>query len=183
MMVSNQCWSDYYTASLYHQIPGITPAGMINFVSNCSGSRASDKCITINSGFLDLIEPHDSVLADKGFISLIEELTLHHANLLVPPGRHGIAHMTASDVQKTKEIANRRIYVEQAVRRFKFFRLMKFEVPVTVCQHLHDILKIVLAYTIFIHLFLGMIEKKMMRNLFPFKNNYQVYSNMHFKIL
>lgn len=79
----------------------------------------------------------------KDSSSLIEELTLHHANLLVPPGRHGLAQMTASDVQKTKEIANRRIYVEQAIRRFKFFRLLKFEVPVTVCQHLDDILKIV----------------------------------------
>ncbi|XP_062572932.1 uncharacterized protein LOC134234895 [Saccostrea cucullata] len=143
MMVSNQCWSDYkhhYTAKF---LVSITPAGMINFVSNCWGGRASDKCITINSGFLDLIEPHDSVMADKRFSSLMKELTLSQANLLVPPRRHGIAQMTAYDVQKTKEIANRRIYVEQAIRRIKFFRLLKFEVPVTICQHLDDILKIV----------------------------------------
>lgn len=82
-------------------------------------------------------------MADKGFSSLIEALTLHHANLLVPPGRHGIAPMTASNVQKTKEIAKRRIYVEQAIRHIKFFRLLKFEVPVTVCQYLDGILKIV----------------------------------------
>lgn len=82
--VSNQCWSYYthhYTSKF---LVSITPAGIINLVSNCWGGIAIDKCITINSGFLGLIEPHDSVMADKGFSSLIDELTLHHANLLVP---------------------------------------------------------------------------------------------------
>lgn len=131
MTVSNQCWSDYKHKFTAKFLVSITPAGMINSVSNCRGGRASDKYITINSGFFHLIEPHDSVMADKGFSSLIEALTLHHANLLVPPGKHGIAQMTASYVQKTKEIAKRRIYVEQAIRHIKFFRLLKFEVPVT----------------------------------------------------
>lgn len=126
MTASNQHWSEYKHSFTTKFLIIITPAGMINFVSNCWGGRTSDKCITINPRFLDLIEPHDSVMADKGFSSLLEELTLHHANLLVPPGRHDMAQMTASDVQKTKAIANKRIHVEQAIRRIKFFCLLKF---------------------------------------------------------
>lgn len=98
MTVSKQCWGDYkhhYNAKF---LVSFTPAGMVTFVSNSWGGRSSDKCITINFGFLDLIEPHDSVMADKGFRRLIEELTLYHAHLLVPPDRPGIAQMTASDV-------------------------------------------------------------------------------------
>jgi hypothetical protein len=43
-------------------------------------------------------------MADKGFSCLIEELTVSHANLLVPPGRRGLAQMTALDVQKQKRL-------------------------------------------------------------------------------
>ncbi|KAK3092726.1 hypothetical protein FSP39_006615 [Pinctada imbricata] len=148
MMEQNQCWSDYkhhYTNTEKESkfLVSITPAGMINFVSNCWGGRVSDKCMTLKSGFLDIIEPYDAIMADKGFSSLIEEVTLLRVHLLVPPGRHGMAQMTSCDVQKTKDIANRRIYVEQAIRRIHFFRMLKFEVPVTICQHLDDVLRIV----------------------------------------
>lgn len=51
--------------------------------------------------------------------------------------------MPASDVQKTKEIAKRRKYVEQVIRRIILFRLLNFGVPVTVCKNKDDILKTV----------------------------------------
>ena len=115
---------------------------MINFVSECWGGRASDKIITNQSGFLDLIEPYDSVLADRGF-PIREELTLKRATLLIPPGRRGVSQMSTADVQLTKNIANRRIYVEQAIRRMKCFRILKYEIPISLMHHLDDIVKTV----------------------------------------
>ena len=141
----NQCWSDYkhhYTAKF---LVSINPSGMINFVSECWGGRTSDKHITLHSGFMDIVEQYDCVMADKGFSNLLQEFTLLHATLLTPPGRHGASQMPARDVTKTKEIANRRIFVEQAIRRMKFFRILKYECPLTLCQHLDDILKIICA--------------------------------------
>lgn len=53
------------------------------------GGRVSDKVITNQSGFLDVVEPYDTVLADRGF-PIREELTLKRARLLIPPGRNGV---------------------------------------------------------------------------------------------
>ena len=68
-------------------------------------------------------------MADKGFSNLLHDFTLLHATLLTPPDRHGVGQMPANDVAKTKEIANRRIFVEQAIRRMKYFRILKVEIP------------------------------------------------------
>lgn len=49
--------------------------------------------------------------------------------------------MSTCDVKKLKNIANRRIYIEQAIRRLKYFRILKYELPVTLNQHLDYIMK------------------------------------------
>ena len=49
----------------------ITPSGAVSFLSAGWGGRASDKEITLNSGFLDKVTFGDHVLAGRGF--LVEE--------------------------------------------------------------------------------------------------------------
>ena len=45
-----------------------TPSGHISFVFDVWGGRASDKNITLHSGFLEKINSGDLVLAARGFI-------------------------------------------------------------------------------------------------------------------
>ena len=68
-------WSDYKHHNTIKFLIGISPSGFITFLSDCYGGRASDKFITSDSGFYDLIERDDEVMADKGF-QIKEELLL-----------------------------------------------------------------------------------------------------------
>lgn len=139
--MQSQTWSDYKHHHTGKFLLSINPSGLINFVSKCWGGRTSDKYITNHCGFLDILEPLDTVMADRGF-QIRDELTLHQSYLLVPPGRRGACQMSNQEVKKTKQIANRRIYIEQAIRRVKCFRILKHELPITLVPHLDDIVQI-----------------------------------------
>ena len=45
----------------------ITPNGMISFLSRCWGGHVSNKVLTQQSGFLNMLEHGDTVFADRGF--------------------------------------------------------------------------------------------------------------------
>ena len=50
--------------------------------------------------------------------------------------------MTAADVAKTGAVANRRIYVEQAIRRLKCYKFLQNEVQITLLHVLDDAMMI-----------------------------------------
>jgi len=79
--------------------------------------------IVQKSGFLDLIEPYDLVMADRGF-TIREELLFRMASLSIPPASAGLTQMSAENVLKTKRIANARIHVERAINRIKWYKLL-----------------------------------------------------------
>ena len=63
-----QTWSNYKHHNTIKYLIGITPAGAISFLSEgWGGGLVSDKQITIDSEFLDKIEPTDVILADRVF--------------------------------------------------------------------------------------------------------------------
>ena len=61
-----QTYSNYKTHKTVKFLVGITPSGAVTFLSKCWGGRATDKCITMTGGFLTLLEPGDTILADRG---------------------------------------------------------------------------------------------------------------------
>lgn len=103
----------------------------------------SDKVITSQSDFLDLIEPYDAVLADRGFFPISEELTRKRATLVIPQGQNGVNQITISDVYLTKAVANRPIYIKQAFLLIECFRILQYQVSQSLIYHLDDIIKII----------------------------------------
>lgn len=45
---------------------GITPFGTISFLLKCWGGKVSDKMLTNESGFFNMLEYGDVILADRG---------------------------------------------------------------------------------------------------------------------
>ncbi|KXJ11353.1 hypothetical protein AC249_AIPGENE26518 [Exaiptasia diaphana] len=137
-------WSEYKHHYTCKVLVAITPTGAISYVSPSYGGRASDAHIVRNCGFLNLIEPYDEVMADRGF-KIKEDLMMSMATLCIPPSCAASMQMLPSDVRKTSNIANVRIYVEQAIGRVKLFRILKHELPITLLPLVDDIVRVCCA--------------------------------------
>ena len=73
-------WSDYKKHNTVKFLIGISPTGFITFLSDCYGGRASDQFICKDSGFYELLDPYDEIMADRGF-QIREELLLQFCTL------------------------------------------------------------------------------------------------------
>ena len=84
-----QTYSNYKSPNTIKCLISITPSGGISFLSASWGGKASDKLITLNSGFLDMLSPGDCVLADRGFL-VEEELATVNAVSRIPARKKAI---------------------------------------------------------------------------------------------
>ena len=60
-------WSEYKHHCTFKFLVAITPNDAISWVSPGYGGMATDICIVRDSGFLDILEPYDTIMADHGF--------------------------------------------------------------------------------------------------------------------
>ena len=72
----SQTYSQYKSHNTAKGLVGISPSGMITFISHLYGGHVSDKAITQSCGLIDLLEAGDVVMADKGFD--IQDLLVSH---------------------------------------------------------------------------------------------------------
>ena len=125
-------WSEYKHHYTFKVLVAITPNGAVSYESPAYGGRATDIFIMKDSGFLNLLEPYDEVMADRGF-KIREELMMRMSTLRIPPSKA---------VRKTSSIANMRIYVEQAIGRMRVFHILKHELPIHLLSLADDIVRV-----------------------------------------
>jgi hypothetical protein len=112
-------WSAYkhnYTAKF---LLDILSNGAFYFISEAYGGSISDPDLSRVCGFLELMIEGLDVMADKGFLLQAELEELGCLCWIPPVMRRGQEAATAEESEETHNIANRRIYVENAVRRIK----------------------------------------------------------------
>lgn len=109
-----QTWSAYKHHNTVKFLIGICPQGVVSFVSEGWGGRASDKHITENCGILKKLLPGDTVLADRGF-NIANEVSIYYATVQIPAFTKGKAQLDPKDVEETRKIASVRIHVERVI--------------------------------------------------------------------
>ena len=107
-------WSQYKHRNTIKFLIGISPQGVITFISKAWGGRTSDKYLTENSKFLNHLFPGDVVLADRGF-DIAESVGFYCAKVKIPAFTKGKKQVSGTDVESTRRIASVRIHVERVI--------------------------------------------------------------------
>ena len=114
-LLARSCtWSSYKHHNTIKVLLGITPQGVVSFVSEAWGGRTSDKYLTEHCGILGKLLPGDVVLADRGF-DISESVGTMQARLHIPAFTKGKDQLSALEIEETRSIANVRIHVERVI--------------------------------------------------------------------
>lgn len=126
-----QCWSEYKHHYTLKYLVSITPQGMFEFISKGFGGRANDMLVTTTCNFLDILEPNDLILADKGF-NMHDVFKMRGVELEIPAFVCNQQQLHPLAVENTRKIANVRIHVERCIGllRRKYLILHR-TIPVT----------------------------------------------------
>lgn len=117
-------YSSYKSTFTVKFLIAISPCGTITFISKCYGGRATDGFIVNDSGFINLIEPGDEIIADKGFPQIRTQLLKRQCSLIMPPFGFD-PQFTREEVMEGYSIASVRIHVERAIQRIKIFKILE----------------------------------------------------------
>ena len=142
LLLQSQLYSTYKRNTTLKGLGGIAPHGAITFVSAFYTGSISDKEITRVSGILDLLEPGDTIMADKGF-DIGDMLRDKGIGLNLPPFVHCSGQFSAQQVQETKQIAKLGIHIERAIQRIKEFHIFYSHIPLNLMGTINHIYTVV----------------------------------------
>ena len=130
MVLNNQTYSNYKSQTTFNSLIGVAPHGAMTFLSPLYTGCMSDIEIVKLSGFRDLLEPGDSVMADKGF-RIEKYLAEKGIALNLPPFLGCDVQFTPEQVALNEEIASLRIHVERFNRRVKENHIFDCVIPLS----------------------------------------------------
>lgn len=107
-------FSNYKRTHTVKFLIAVHPDGTIAYISNGFTGRCSDREITLQSGFLDLVEENDIILADKGF-TISDIIRAKKATLNIPTFLRNKRQFSPAELETDKQVTSLRIHVERVI--------------------------------------------------------------------
>lgn len=117
-------WSTYKNRNTVKVLVGISPGGLVSYVSPAYAGSASDRNICERSELPQMCEPQDSVMADKGFnVQDLFEASMVAVN--IPTFFSKKNRMSGKTVLKDRRIANKRVHIERIIGLAKTYKILQ----------------------------------------------------------
>lgn len=118
-------WSDYKKCNTLKYLIGISPDGLIVFISTGYGGRVSDVELFEKCLIMDVLPEKCELMADRGFKQIQTILQKKQIVLVRPPSVLTQQKPSKEEVLLTKQIASLRIHVERVIRRIREYSLLE----------------------------------------------------------
>lgn len=133
LVTNSQMYSHYKGTNTFKCLLGISPHGAVTFVSSLYTGCMSDVEITKLSGLLELLEPGNDVMADKGF-TIRKMLAEKGSTLNIPHFLSSKRQFTPTEITETEQIASLRIHIERVNRRIKENHIFDAPLPLSLAD-------------------------------------------------
>ena len=143
------CYTQYKSRKTMKALIGITPSGATAFVSELYPGSISDKEIVKRSGLLEVLQPGDEIMADKGFL-IQDELVSVGATLVMPKFLKNRKQFTKEEAEDNKKAACLRLHVERCMERIKNWHILDRKIPISLAPVSCDIIFVLAAFTNFL---------------------------------
>lgn len=122
-------FSTYKNKTTIKSVIGMTPGGLISYVSPAYGGSASDRAIIERSDLMKKCDPSDSIMADRGF-NIQDIFAPHFIAVNIPAFKKGQPQLPGMVIQKDRELANKRVHIERIIGLAKTYKILKNTIPV-----------------------------------------------------
>lgn len=140
-------YSQYKSNTTVKIMTGVSPGGIITFVSEPFGGRASDKVIFQKSNLISKLEyAKDAIMVDKGF--LVQDICdQYKIQVIQPPFLKKQKQLSMNDALLNSKIAAARVHIERVYQRIKIFKILSGKMQWSLVPYVKDIFIIACGIT------------------------------------
>ncbi|XP_069109333.1 uncharacterized protein [Argopecten irradians] len=102
---------------------GSTPGGLVNYVSTAYGGCTSDGQIVERCRFVNICDPGDSVMADKGF-NVQDLFARMDVTVNIPTFFKKRNRMNSKTLMRDRKITSKRVHIERVIGLGKTFKIL-----------------------------------------------------------
>jgi hypothetical protein len=135
-------FSTYKNHNTMKVLVGVTPGGLISYVSEAYCGSTSDRQTIERSSIPRMCDPGDEIMADKGFN--VDDLLLpYQVSLNIPTFFKKKNRMTGAAVMRDRRISSKRVHVERVIGLAKTYKILRHPMSPTESSMATQIITIV----------------------------------------
>ena len=103
---------------------GATPGGQISYISPAYGGSTSDRQVVERSPLVNICDPGDSIMSDKGF-NVQDLFAPKDVKVNIPTFFKKKNRMSNHTVLRNRKISSKRVHIERLIGLAKTFKILK----------------------------------------------------------